>query len=103
MADRDPTVTEGVWVAFLIGVAGPTAVALIGLVEMRRRVGKPNGAGNLVEMAERLLSGQARQDERIAALEENDHRIASQLGRIHSTLREREPVIQAMVEQIGVD
>lgn len=36
------------------------------------RIGTPNGQGNVVEMMERLLAGQAGQDNRIARLEGND-------------------------------
>lgn len=42
--------------------------------ELEQRVGTPNGHGNLVEMSERMLDGQARQDDRIARLERHDLR-----------------------------
>lgn len=40
--------------------------------DVRDRIGTPNGQGNVVEMMERLLAGQAGQDNRIARLEGND-------------------------------
>lgn len=91
-----------VWVALIAGVIGPTVVALIGLVELRRRVGTPNGQGNLVEMMERLLVGQARQDERLADLERQQNRTASHVGRIDRQLRERAPVIAAVREHLSM-
>lgn len=87
-------------VAFLAGVVGPTIVALIGLFELRRRVGDPNGQGNITQMAERLLAGQARQDERLADMESRQNKMSSRLGRIDRKLRDREPVITAVVEHL---
>lgn len=93
--------TEGVIVAIAVGIVGPIIVALIGLLGLRRRVGSPNGHGNVMEMLERLLHGQASQDQRLAELEANDNRMASQIGRVHQTLREREPIITAAAEHLA--
>jgi len=62
-------------------IVGPLIVFALGLLaagwkfgmnlrdELRHRVGTPNGHGNVVQMLETLLGGQAGQDNRIAALE----------------------------------
>jgi len=76
--------------AAIIATTGSIVVALITRQQIRRRVGTPNGRGNLIEMAERsearlerledvagqLVDGQARivnsqagQDRRLAVLE----------------------------------
>ncbi|MEZ5350962.1 MAG: hypothetical protein R2714_17455 [Microthrixaceae bacterium] len=61
--------TPEIWAALLVGVIGPTIVALIGLREVKRRVGTPNGQGNVIEMLERILHGQTGQDSRLAQIE----------------------------------
>ena len=57
--------------------------------ELENRVGTPNGHGNVVEMLERLVTGQAGQDNRLARLErgqlEHESRIRSIEAR-HETL-----------------
>jgi hypothetical protein len=55
-------------IAIINSVIGPL-LALYVRRELKGRVGKPNGQGTLVEMAEKLLAGQATQDERLGRLE----------------------------------
>lgn len=44
------------------GVVGAAGVTALSQVRLARRIGKPNGKGNVVEMLEHLLEGQGRQD-----------------------------------------
>lgn len=56
----------------LITTVGGVIVALIQARKTDRigeKIGTPNGQGNLVQMAEQLLAGQADQDQRLAAIE----------------------------------
>ena len=60
-------------VAAIAAVGGVAAAyAANAARDVRDRIGTPNGQGNVVEMMERLLAGQAGQDNRIARLEGND-------------------------------
>lgn len=45
-----------------IGVVGAAGVTALSQVRLARRIGEPNGKGNVVEMLEHLLEGQERQD-----------------------------------------
>jgi len=49
---------------------------------LERAVGVPNGQGNLVQMAERILAGQAGQDNRLAKLEAGQAQQAIDLARL---------------------
>lgn len=82
----------------LIGAVALVLVAMIGaLGEVIRRnareargaadaarhaIGRPNGQGNVVEMLERILSGQAGQDGRIARLEGKQHELRQDVDRL---------------------
>ena len=54
MATADATSNAAV-IAALIGVFGIIAAAIITMWQTNRRVGKPNGAGNLSQMSEAML------------------------------------------------
>lgn len=74
-----------VWVALVGAVVTPVVTSVVARRgtkrELEQRVGTPNGHGNVVEMFERLVTGQAGQDNRLAKLERGqlDHE-----GRIRS-------------------
>ena len=89
--------TPEIWAALLVGVIGPTIVALIGLREVKRRVGTPNGQGNVIEMLDQLLAGQAIQDGRLVTIEQRlnhgDERFTNIEGRLTSI--ERKPPEEA--------
>lgn len=56
----------------MITTTGGVIVAIIQARKVDRvgeNIGTPNGHGNLVQMAEQLLAGQADQDQRLAAIE----------------------------------
>lgn len=59
-----------------IGVLGAAAIGALGEAIRRNAratrdaVGEPNGQGNVVQMCEQILAGQAGQDRRLATLEE---------------------------------
>ena len=66
-------VTQSGFVAATAAVAGVDAAYEANAArDVRDRIGTPNGQGNVVEMMERLLAGQAGQDNRIARLEASD-------------------------------
>lgn len=63
-----------------VGVATASALAAIPGVLAKRssarledKLGEPNGKGNVVQMLERLLSGQTGQDNRLARIESRQH------------------------------
>lgn len=62
-----------VYVALIGAIVAPAASMVLTRRgtkrELEQRVGTPNGHGNVVEMLERLVTGQAGQDNRIAKLE----------------------------------
>jgi hypothetical protein len=70
-------VSDAIWVALIASVIGPVVVARLARHgtkreisrELEQRVGTPNGKGNVVEMLERLLTGQTGQDNRLARIE----------------------------------
>lgn len=45
-------------------------------------IGEPNGSGNVVQMLESILAGQAGQDNRIARLEGGQHEIRTHVARL---------------------
>jgi uncharacterized protein (DUF3084 family) len=80
---------DGVIIA-LIGAAGTVGAAGLGVLgvlvqRLRRAVGNPGDErGDLVHMAERILAGQARQDRRLARLEERSARHENRLARVEA-------------------
>ena len=50
--------------------------------QAREAIGEPNGDGTVVQMCERILAGQAGQDNRIARLEGRQHEIRDDLARL---------------------
>jgi hypothetical protein len=50
--------------------------------ELKTRVGTPNGSGSLVDMAQKLLEGQATQDARIGRLEACQSRLDRRMSRL---------------------
>jgi hypothetical protein len=70
------------------GLVFATAVGTFGEIirrqakATRQAVGEPNGAGNVVEMLERILAGQTGQDNRIARLEGGQHQIREDVARL---------------------
>lgn len=77
-----PAIITGLFALLAIWLGGRKTRREIG-----RRVGTPNGHGNVVQMVERLLAGQAGQDERLAKLERGQNRAATRAGRIESRLK----------------
>ena len=65
--------SDPVMVALIASLIGPGALTVLNRWgtkrELERRVGTPNGKGNLVEMCESILAGQAGQDNRLARIE----------------------------------
>ncbi len=90
------TVPVEVQVAAL-GTLGLVAAAGLGAIPsiMAKRagekaaeaIGTPNGQGNVVQMLERILSGQAGQDRRIARLEERQHNHEVRIATVEGQLR----------------
>ena len=88
-------VSDGAWAALaalgaaLVAALGGLAVAIVqaraAIHEQAQRIGTPNGHGNLVEMMERLLSGQTGQDSRLAVIEARQVRQAERLHAIEDT------------------
>ena len=91
-------VSDGAWGALavlgaaLVAALGGLAVAIVqaraarlAIHEQAQRIGTPNGHGNLVEMMERLLSGQTGQDSRLAIIESRQVRQAERLQAIEDT------------------
>lgn len=60
--------TAPIWIA-LIGAMSAIAVAWLETRKTKKAVGKPNGAGNVVQMLERVLTNQGRHDERLRSIE----------------------------------
>ena len=62
-------------VAVCVAMITTTGGVIVALIQARKvdrvgeKIGTPNGQGNLVQMAERLLAGQADQDLRLAQIE----------------------------------
>jgi hypothetical protein len=50
--------------------------------QARQSIGEANGAGTVVQMCERILAGQAGQDNRIARLEGGQHTIREDVARL---------------------
>jgi hypothetical protein len=50
--------------------------------QARQAIGEPNGDGTVVQMCERILAGQAGQDNRIARLEGGQHVIREDVARL---------------------
>ena len=73
----------------IVMALGSVSVALIGLVgiRMRQTIGTPNGQGNVVEMLELLLEGQAGQDRRLADIETRQNNAEGRLNHIDDRLR----------------
>ena len=73
----------------IVMALGSVSVALIGLVgiRMRQMIGTPNGQGNVVEILERLLEGQAGQDRRLADIETRQNNAERRLNHIDARLR----------------
>lgn len=73
----------------IVMALGSVSVALIGLVgiRMRQTIGTPNGQGNVVEMLEWLLEGQAGQDRRLADIETRQNNAEGRLNHIDWRLR----------------
>ena len=73
----------------IVMALGSVSVALIGLVgiRMRQTIGTPNGQGNVVEMLELLLEGQAGQDRRLADIETRQNNTEGRLNHIDDRLR----------------
>lgn len=86
----------GIGDATTAAIVGPVVVAFVGVIgaairlgfkvwdeladlrrDQERRIGTPNGHGNVVEMSEKLLAGQAGQDSRLAVLERESIRQAA--------------------------
>lgn len=67
-----------------VGVIGAAGFGFLGVVvqNLRKSIGEPNGHGNLVQMAEKLLAGQAGQDRRLAKLEHGQAEHAQRLDRV---------------------
>lgn len=65
--------SEQILVAIIatVGVIGAAGFGFLGVVitNLKAAIGEPNGKGNVVQMMEALLSGQAGQDKRLASLE----------------------------------
>jgi hypothetical protein len=82
-------------------IIGPVVVALLAILgagwkfglnlrdELRHRVGTPNGHGNVVQMLETLLNGQAGLDNRLAALEARSVKTDERVDGIASSHGER--------------
>ena len=61
-----------VLVAIIVAVVGPTVLLIVQRRSNGRladKIGEPNGHGSLVAMVQSVLSGQADQDGRLAAIE----------------------------------
>lgn len=62
-------------VAVCVAMITTTGGVIMAIIQARKvdrvgeSIGTPNGQGNLVQMAEQLLAGQADQDQRLAAIE----------------------------------
>ncbi len=74
----------------LVTTAGALGVAAIGVwgeavrraaKEAREAIGTPNGEGTAIQMLERILAGQAGQDNRIARLEGGQHQLRQDQAR----------------------
>lgn len=74
------------------GVLGAAAIGALGEAirrqarATREAVGNPNGDGTVVQMLERVLAGQAGQDNRLAKLERGQHDHTVELGRLEGRL-----------------
>ena len=66
--------------AVVTAIVGPLLIAWFQRRDLKSRVGTPNGQGTLVQMAEKLLAGQATQDERLGRLESTQVRLADRVG-----------------------
>lgn len=89
------------YLADLILVSIPAAITGAGAIivfilqsrrnerELARRVGEPNGQGTVVEMLERALKHQGKQDERAA-------QILTRLGRIEAGQRRQDERIESL-------
>jgi hypothetical protein len=64
----DPVIVAVIGAVGVIGAAGFGTLSAA-ITSTRRAIGRPNGQGNIVQMMERMLTGQAGQDNRLAALE----------------------------------
>lgn len=77
-------------------IAGPITAAVGALLQRRStgkqvgelhdKIGEPNGHGSLVGMVQEVLTGQARQDERLARLED---RLGTVEGRVSALEQHR--------------
>lgn len=74
---------EAVFPSMITAVVGPLLLAWYGRRELVNRVGSPNGKGNLVQLTEKLLTGQAAQDERLASLERGLNNLKLRYEREH--------------------
>lgn len=85
----DPTVQAALvttlGAVLVAGIAGVVKV-ILGVRDLRSAVGTPNGHGDLVQMAEALLSGQAGQDRRLAKLETGQAEHAARIDQVEQTL-----------------
>lgn len=85
--------SEGVIVAIIVSVLGPTVVALLNRHEVRRRIGdmndrigEPNGSGNVVQMLETVIAGQTTQDVRLSGLESRTAAVEQRVGQVEHRL-----------------
>lgn len=76
-------------IAAALAAIPPTMALFLSLGRAKRTeaaVGTPNGQGNLAQMMERLLHGQAAQDERLARLENDHNQIHSRIDHVEYAL-----------------
>ena len=64
--------------------------------DVRERIGTPNGHGNVVQMMERLLSGQTAQDTRLAGHDGTIAAVIAQVSELASSVVE----LTALVDQV---
>ena len=64
--------------------------------DLRERIGTPNGHGNVVQMMERLLSGQTAQDTRLAGHDSTIAAVIAQVSELASSVVE----LTAIVDQV---
>lgn len=76
----------GAVIVAAITASGAVMAARAARHDVARRVGEPNGHGNLIEMVEELLNGQARHDTRFARLEERTARMEDRQADHHERL-----------------
>lgn len=101
-------------------IVGPVSALLLGGVatliraawhlrdevrEMRtdqaKRIGTPNGKGNAIQMLERIVSGQAGQDNRLAKLESTVGEMRTEVGVLSAHARSVDDTLRDRGERIG--